>query len=336
VAGLTRRHGDVVALDDVSLDVAEGELLTVVGPSGSGKSTLLRLVAGLDEPDAGSVAVGGRDLAGVPPAGRGVAMVFQGFALFPHLTVAENVGFGLRARGTPAAETRARVEAAAAALGLGALLDRRPAALSGGERQRAALARALAARPRVLLLDEPLSNLDAPLRAQARAVLREVHAQTGATVVHVTHDQAEALTLGRRVAVLAAGRLEQVGPPDEVYARPATRFVAGFLGRRRMNLVDAAAAGPLAAAAPDGRAAAGATLGVRPEDLVPRDGGAVRARVEVVERAGHEEVWRVRADGLDAPLWVRPPTGVRAREGDGVALDPVRVHVFGPDGRRTA
>jgi len=337
LAGLTKRYEEREALAGIDLDVASGELLTVVGPSGSGKSTLLRLVAGLESPDGGAIALDGRDLAGVAPPDRGVAMIFQGFALFPHLTVEGNVGFGLRARGVPAAEVRERARDAAARLGLADALGRRPGALSGGERQRVALARALAARPRLLLLGEPLSNLDAPLRAQAREELRRLHAETDATMVHVTHDQAEALTLGQRVAVLAGGRLEQVGPPDAVYEHPATRFVAGFLGTPPMNLLDGrvqdgeAVAGPLRVAAPPGVADGEAvTVGVRPDDLVPGEAGTA-AEVALVERAGREEVWRVHAGG--EALWVRPPAGTRAQAGDRVRLGIRDARLFGGDGR---
>ena len=320
----------------------EGELLAVLGPSGSGKSTLLRIVAGLEDADAGRVRVAGRDVTALAPAARGVAMVFQSFALFPHLTVAENVGFGMAARRTPPAEVRARVGEVARRLGLDGLLARRPSQLSGGERQRVALARALAGRPNVLLLDEPLSNLDAQLRADARAELRRLHAETGATMVYVTHDQAEALSLGDRVGVLRAGALEQLGTPDEVYDRPATRFVAGFVGTPPMNLLEgrvrggAVEAGPLRiplarGALPD--EGAEVVAGVRPEGLRPAPGG-FEAIVEVAERAGPERIWHVRAGAR--LLAVRPPQDALARPGDAVRLepDPAAVRLFDAgDGR---
>ena len=317
----------------------EGELLAVVGPSGSGKSTLLRLIAGLEEADAGRVLVGGRDVTGLPPARRGVAMVFQSFALFPHLTVEQNIGFGLDARRTPRAEARKLVAEAAGRLEIGALLGRRPAQLSGGERQRVALARALAGRPAVLLLDEPLSNLDAQLRASARAELSRLHADLGATMVHVTHDQAEALSLGERVAVLCDGRLEQLGTPDEVYDRPATRFVAGFLGTPPMNLLEGevrdgrVAAGPLTVPAPAGAHPGPVVLGVRPEALHPAAEG-FEAVVDVAERAGHERLWHVRAGGHR--LAVRPPAEAAAVAGERVRLeaDPAGIRLFSAaDGR---
>ena len=283
VAGLEKRFDGAAAVAGVTLEVAEGELLAVVGPSGSGKSTLLRLIAGLETPDAGGVEVGGRDVTRDPPARREVAMVFQSFALFPHLDIEANIAFGLQARGVPAAQRAERVRAVAERLELGALLTRRPAQLSGGERQRVALARGLAGEPRVLLLDEPLSNLDAQLRGRARAELRRIQRATGVTMVHVTHDQAEALTLGDRVAVLEAGRLAQIGAPDALYDHPADVFVARFLGTPPMNLVpgpDAAALG-----VPGG---ADELIGFRPEHVVA--GAGADTRVELVERAGHDVV----------------------------------------------
>ncbi|MGH2840585.1 MAG: ABC transporter ATP-binding protein, partial [Solirubrobacteraceae bacterium] len=241
--GLDKRYGAVRALAGLSLSVRAGELMAVLGPSGSGKSTALRLIAGLEWADSGRVLIDGRDVTALAPGERDVAMVFQSFALLPHLSVAENVGFGLAARRTPAPEREHAVREAAEALELTGVLDRRPSELSGGERQRVALARALASRPRVLLMDEPLSNLDAPLRERARSQIRRLHAETGATVVYVTHDQSEALSLGQRVAVLDAGELRQVGEPETVYDRPADRFVARFVGSPPMNLVPAEVAG---------------------------------------------------------------------------------------------
>ncbi|RMD78569.1 MAG: ABC transporter ATP-binding protein, partial [Gammaproteobacteria bacterium] len=227
------------ALRGVDLAVGEGELLVLVGPSGCGKSTLLRLVAGLERPSAGRVRIGGRDVTTLPPQRRDVAMVFQNYALYPHLSVAGNLAFPLRMRGVPRAQRRRRVAEVAALLGLEGLLERRPGELSGGQRQRVAMGRALVRRPQVLLLDEPLSNLDARLRVQLRAELAALQRRTGVTTLHVTHDQAEAMTLGHRVAVLRAGRLEQVGQPEALYREPATAFVAAFLGSPGMNLLAA-------------------------------------------------------------------------------------------------
>ncbi|HET9508035.1 MAG TPA: ABC transporter ATP-binding protein, partial [Gaiellaceae bacterium] len=228
--GVTKRFGDVGALAGLDLDVRAGELLVVLGPSGCGKTTLLRLVAGLEEPTAGRILIGGRDVTAVRPGRRNVSMVFQSYALFPHLSVAENIGFGLLVRDVPKAEAARRVRAAAVSVGCEELLERRPHELSGGERQRVALARALVREPDVFLFDEPLSNLDADLRVQMRAELRLLHERVGGTTVHVTHDQVEALVLGDRVAVLRAGVLQQVGTPEEIWSRPANRFVARFVG----------------------------------------------------------------------------------------------------------
>ena len=302
------------ALSGLSLRVEPGELVTVLGPSGSGKSTALRIVAGLETPDAGSVAIGDRDVTAVEPSERGVAMVFQSFALFPHLVVADTIAFGLRARGASRDEARERARAVAEPLGLAGLLDRRPSQLSGGERQRVALARGLAGDPAVLLLDEPLSNLDARLRAEARTEIRRVQEASGVTTLYVTHDQDEALALGHRVAVLDRGELQQVGTPDDVYDRPANRFVASFVGEPPMNLVDPAVIGV---------DAPGAVAGVRPEhlrvatvDLRTDDvDKSTLARVAAVERAGHESLWHLDVGG----------TRLIARASGGPAGDEVRI-----------
>jgi len=341
--GVEKDFGAARALAGLSLAVGEGELLALLGPSGSGKSTALRVIAGLEQADAGRVLIGGRDVTRVAPAQRDVAMVFQSFALFPHLTVRENIGFGLAARRTPGPERERRVREAAEVLDLGALLARRPHALSGGERQRVALARALAGRPDVLLMDEPLSNLDAPLRERARGEIRRLHRELGATVVYVTHDQAEALSLGERVALLDGGRLRQVGDPDEVYEHPADRVVARFVGSPPMNLVAARAAGgvlrgpgPIVLPLPPGQALADGEpvlAGFRPEGAacpVALDGCGVgfAARLDVVERAGHERLWQLRAE--EQRLAVRPLRAATATPGDtvGVAVDPAAVRLF--------
>jgi multiple sugar transport system ATP-binding protein len=225
------------ALEAIDLVIREGERVLVLGPSGSGKTTLLRLIAGLETPTNGTIQIDGRDMDGVPPHRRDVAMVFQNPALYPHLNVFANMAFSLKARGVSRAERQTRVAAIAAMLGLQSLLKRRPAELSGGERQRVALGRAVVRRPRVLLLDEPFSGLDLPLRTALRQEVVELHQQFGSTLVHVTHDQGEALSLGQRVAVLDRGRLIQVGPPREIYDRPADRFVASFVGSPGMNFL---------------------------------------------------------------------------------------------------
>jgi multiple sugar transport system ATP-binding protein len=294
----------------------------VLGPSGSGKSTLLRLVAGLEEPDAGTVGIRGRDVTRVPPGRRNVSMVFQSYALFPHMTVAENIGFGLVVRGAGKDEARERVGDAAAVVGCDAFLERRPAELSGGERQRVALARALVRDPDVFLLDEPLSNLDAELRARMRSELKALHRRVGATMLYVTHDQVEALMLGDRIAVLRDGELRQVGTPDEIWSAPADRFVARFVGVPGMNVVPAA--GPLRL---DGLPERPLELGVRPEHVrLGADG--VEATVELVEPVGSDALVHLRAGS--AALLARVPAVLRPVEGERVRVAVRRedVHLF--------
>ncbi|MGH3716391.1 MAG: ABC transporter ATP-binding protein [Micromonosporaceae bacterium] len=307
-------RGDVVqALDGVDLEVADGELLVVVGPSGSGKSTLLRAVAGLETLDAGTVSVAGRDVTRLPPGRRDVALVFQDYALFPHLNVADNIGFGERARGGRRDAVSAKVAAAADSLGLGKLLRRYPRELSGGERQRVALARVLVREPKAFLLDEPLANLDADLRLRTRAELRTVQRRLGAATLYVTHDQHEALALGDRVAVIHTGRVEQVGTPDEVYARPATGYVARLLGALPMNLLPASLAG--GGPAP--------ILGVRPERLRVVAGAATGARLDgevvAVEPGGEESVVHVVRG--DVRILVRVGAAAAPTVGATVGLD---------------
>ncbi|MGC8639710.1 MAG: ABC transporter ATP-binding protein [Isosphaeraceae bacterium] len=239
LSGVSRSYGKgTAALDALDLHIGEGERLAVLGPSGSGKTTLLRLIAGLETPDEGTIRIGGQDTRGVPPYQRDVALVFQNPALYPHLNVEKNLAFGLKARGASRRERQSRAGEIAEMLGLGRLLKRRPDELSGGERQRVALGRAVARNPGVLLLDEPFSNLDDPLRAALRGELLAIHQRFGSTMIHVTHDQGEALSLGDRVAVLHEGQLMQVGSPEHIYANPAHRFVAGFVGSPGMNLVE--------------------------------------------------------------------------------------------------
>ena len=286
-----KRYGRVVALTALDLDVGDGEALCVLGPSGSGKSTALRLAAGLERVSAGRVLIGGTDVTSRPAAQRDISMVFQNYALFPHLDVADNIGFGLAVRKVPKQDIRRRVGDIAELVGCGQLLRRRPSELSGGERQRVALARAMIRQPSILLLDEPLSNLDPPLRADMRVELRRLHETVGTTMVHVTHDQVEALTIGDRVAVVRDGCLEQTASPDDVYRRPANRFVATFVGSPRMNLLpvvrdgESMHAGPFtlpARLAPDGAL----TAGIRPDRLALVDDGGVRAQVEMIEGIG--------------------------------------------------
>jgi ABC-type sugar transport system ATPase subunit len=316
--GVRKQFGQTQALDGVDLQAADGELLVVVGPSGCGKSTLLRCIAGLEAVDEGVIRIGDRDVTDVRPAARNVSMVFQSYALFPHLTVWENIAFGLVVREEPKKEVRARVAEASELVGVEGLLERRPYELSGGERQRVALARALVRRPDAYLLDEPLSNLDAGTRVQMRTEIRRLHREVGATMVHVTHDQVEALTLGDRIAVLDAGRVHQVGTPDEVYTQPRDRFVAGFLGTPAMNFLTPEAARTFHPI-PEGT-----VLGVRPEHVhLGKD--EVRARVEVVEVAGSDAFVH-----LDRGLVSKVAAEQRPREGGevGVGFDRAAAFLF--------
>ncbi|MCK6507569.1 ATP-binding cassette domain-containing protein [Myxococcota bacterium] len=283
--GVHKRYGAVQVLHRVDLDIRDGEFLVLVGPSGCGKSTLLRCIAGLEEVSGGSLSIGGRDVTRVPPRDRDVAMVFQSYALYPHMTVRQNMAFALTLKKRPQAEIDAAVQEAARMLDLGALLDRFPKELSGGQRQRVAMGRAIVRRPQVFLFDEPLSNLDARLRAQLRVELKRLHAELGTTMIYVTHDQVEAMTLADRIAVLNGGHLQQVGSPAELYDDPANRFVAGFIGSPSMSFLE-------------GRDPQ-AVVGVRPHDveLLPAASGgaagagtpgALPARIDVVETMGFE------------------------------------------------
>ncbi len=325
-AGVRKDYGSIRALRGLDLEVAPEELLVLVGPSGSGKSSALRVAAGLEDATEGSIYIGGRDVTDVPPSERNISMVFQSYALFPHLTVAENIGFGLRARRVPRPETRTRVESAATTVGCGELLERRPHELSGGERQRVALARALVREPDVFLLDEPLSNLDAQLRVNMRAELKELHQRVGGTMVYVTHDQVEALTLGDRVAVLRDGELQQLGTPDEIYRRPANRFVGTFIGSPAMNVFPgrhddgALRAGPFVfTPAPENGALRGREIevGVRPEHVHVTKSRGTRAEVQVLEVAGSETFLHLVAEGdtliARVPSHRRPETGETVR-----------------------
>ena len=351
VTGLTKAFEGHQVLDAVSLEVPDGCLTVVVGASGSGKSTLLRVVAGLEAPDAGTVVVDGREVTSMPPASRDVGMVFQDGGLFPHLTVAANIGFGLRVRRVAKAEVDRRVREAAELAGADDLLSRRPQQLSGGERQRVALARALVRRPSVFLLDEPLSSLDASVRVTMRAEIRRVQQETGRSMLHVTHDQVEALTLGDRVAVLGHdGRIAQEGTPDEVFLTPANLTVATFLGSPEMNVLPASVsqaepdvmrAGPFRVPALGDNAmlAEDLVVGVRPEDVaIARPGaGAAPATgvVRSVESAGSEAFVRVGIEEVE--LTVRVPTQERPKAGAAVSIarEPRRWHLFrASDGER--
>ena len=298
----------------------------LVGPSGSGKSTALRIAAGLESPTEGRMRLAGRDVTELAPGLRDVAMVFQSYALFPHLTVSENIGFGLRARRVPRDEVRRRVDEAAAAVSCASLLARRPRELSGGERQRVALARALVREPVAFLLDEPLSNLDAQLRVEMRAELKRLHQRLGATMLYVTHDQVEALTLGSRVAVLGGGMLQQVGTPLDVYRRPANRFVATFVGTPAMNIwrVVDGRAGPFPLDV--GSADVPLDAGIRPEHVAL--GGEIPAQVDVVEEAGSETYLHLLSDGHRVVARVGAETRVERGDTVGLSLRREHVHLF--------
>ncbi|MEO3821956.1 ABC transporter ATP-binding protein [Plantactinospora sp. B24E8] len=320
IESLTKTYGRITALDGLDLVVRPGELLTLVGPSGSGKSTVLRLVAGLDRPDRGRVLLDGADVARVPPHRRAVAMVFQDYALYPHLTVRGNLLFGPQVRRVPRAEADRQIRDAAERLGITDLLDRYPDQMSGGQRQRVALARALVRRPSVYLLDEPLASLDAQLRVTTRADLLAVHRTLGTTMVHVTHDQAEAMTLGDRVAVLDGGRVRQVGVPQQVYDHPVDLVVARFLGSPPMNLVPG---GGVLGGSPD------TTVGVRPEDLVRDPEGLVEVTVEAVESLGSEAILLTRCDdGTRLAVRTGPRPGVGTGDRLRLRPDPDRLHRF--------
>ncbi|MEV5542890.1 ABC transporter ATP-binding protein [Saccharopolyspora shandongensis] len=349
--GLSRRFGSVAAVADVWLDVADGEFLVLLGPSGCGKSTLLRMIAGLLPPTGGRLAVGGVDVTDIPPQQRDLAMVFQSYALYPHLSVARNIGFPLRARRWSRADIRAKVADVAAQLDLVELLDRKPRELSGGQRQRVALGRALVRDPGAFLMDEPLSNLDAKLRAGTRAEISRLHRKLSATTIYVTHDQVEAMTMATRIALLNEGRLEQVGTPAEVYDEPASTFVARFLGSPAMNLLDATVCsddGALTARAPDVELDLGietelpdrdVVVGVRPEHLRPvaPEDANIRAVVTTVENLGNEEVAYCKIDA--STICVRGPRPLGLHPGDRVnlAARAEHLHVFDPgSGRRLA
>ncbi len=318
-----------VAVQKLDLTIEDGEFMVLVGPSGCGKSTVLRTIAGLETPTGGRLLIGGRDVTDLPPQERDIAMVFQSYALYPHMTVRENMAFGLRMRRIPAEQIGGRVDAAARILGLEGVLDRKPAQLSGGQRQRVALGRAIVREPKVFLFDEPLSNLDAKLRVETRAELARLHRRLRTTVVYVTHDQEEAMTLGTRVAVLRAGVLQQVAPPMELYRRPVNMFVAGFVGSPEMNFLP----GRLSPHAPG----PGVVLGVRPHDIAirPVGQGDLDATVDVVEPLGSELILYLRVESGQETLTVRaiapPDLAVAPDTKVGLTLDPLRLHWFNAD-----
>jgi multiple sugar transport system ATP-binding protein len=356
--------GNVVAVDDVSLRIESGEFLVLVGPSGCGKSTLLRMIAGLEDVTEGAIRIDGRDVTDLPPRARDIAMVFQNYALYPHMTVRENLGYGLKVRRTAKPEVARRVQEVGTLLGLDELLDRRPAALSGGQRQRVAMGRAIVREPKAFLMDEPLSNLDAKLRVSMRAQLSALHGRLGTTTVYVTHDQVEAMTLGHRVAVMRDGRVLQVDTPQALYATPVNLFVAAFIGSQDMNHVEAEIAGALLRygayelTVPAAPAASRAIVGIRPEAFedaafadpslpqldvdvqVVEDLGADAHVIfqvdappvdvsEVREAAGDEEAL-LPGDRAVFTARVEPQTSARPGRPLRLAVDPARFHFFDP------
>jgi multiple sugar transport system ATP-binding protein len=341
---------DIAAVDDLNLDIGDGELLVLVGPSGSGKSTALRMLAGLEPLNAGAIYIGERDVSDVRPRDRDIAMVFQNYALYPQLTVAENMGFALKQHGMPKEERRARVLETAKILDLMPFLDRKPRALSGGQRQRVAMGRAIVRQPAVYLMDEPLSNLDAKLRVQTRTEVVELQARLGVTTVYVTHDQVEAMTMGHRVAVLRDGVLQQCDTPGKLYHEPENLFVAGFIGSPAMNLVPVGDARPLDVGgatldvdgATDAALAKGAgnvTVGFRPEALHVVPDGPLRADIRTVEDLGPEVFVHVAVDhrGESVPLVSKMPPPFHGELGDNVTLQITgTTHLFNGDGSRIA
>jgi multiple sugar transport system ATP-binding protein len=316
-----------VAVANASFEAANGELLVLVGPSGCGKSTLLRMVAGLESVTSGTLAIGDRVVNDVPPRDRDIAMVFQSYALYPHMSVAENLAFGLTLRGTPRDERDRRVREAAAMLDLDQVLDRKPAQLSGGQRQRVALGRALVRKPEVFLLDEPLSNLDAKLRLGMRVEIARLHKRLGATMIYVTHDQIEAMTLGDRIVVMNGGEIQQIDAPMRLYEKPANVFVAGFLGSPAMNFFRGGVDAGRVAISDRGDL----IVGVRPEDLVlaaDTDEDAIEATLEVVEPVGNEMFLNLRRGDQEivmrVPPQAMPETGTTLR----LAMKSDRVHLF--------
>jgi multiple sugar transport system ATP-binding protein len=349
--GVYKLFGDVVAVEDLSLDIREGEFLVLVGPSGCGKTTSLRMLAGFERPTYGSVMIADEVQNAVPPQRRNLAMVFQSYALYPHMNVYKNLAFGMKVRREPRNSIRGRVEEVARLLGIEDLLERRPAELSGGQRQRVALGRALLREPRAFLMDEPLSNLDAALRVQMRVELKRIHERVGVTTVYVTHDQVEAMTMGDRIAIMDRGRLQQIDTPDVIYTRPANLFVAGFIGSPKMNLVAGApatvdgAAGvrflgtdvglsPVAASAVSTWPEGGVTVGIRPEDVrlasdaPPTYTLHLTGIVDVVEPLGSETYVTVNVGGETITARFPPRTQVAPGDRVELAMTPAHLHTF--------
>ncbi len=317
---VTKLWGQTTAVADACFSVPAGQLVALLGPSGCGKSTTLRLIAGLDVPSSGRIVIGGRDVTALEPSKRGIAMVFQSYALFPHLNVAENITFGLKVRKVPRAERDDRLTRAAGLLGLKALLDRKPSQLSGGQQQRVALARAIVAEAAVCLMDEPLSNLDAQLRLEMRREIRALQQRLGMTMVYVTHDQVEAMTMADQIILMNGGRIEQIGTPDELYAQPRTPFAARFIGTPPMNILPASSLADTPHLMPAG-ASPNALIGVRPEAVRIGPTG-VLANVVAVEFLGADTLIETRLD--EAPFMVRTPGKAAVAQGQSIHVEWLR------------
>ncbi|MFN4202130.1 MAG: ABC transporter ATP-binding protein [Tabrizicola sp.] len=343
IRNVAKTFGKTTIMEGVNLTIRNGEFVVILGPSGCGKSTLLRLIAGLEEITAGEISIAGQVVNDLEPRERGCAMVFQNYALYPHMTVAENIGYALKVAGVPKAERQARVAATAASVGLGDYLDRRPGQLSGGQRQRVAMARAIIREPKVFLFDEPLSNLDAKLRVQMRHEIRRIHTQIKATSVFVTHDQHEGMTLADRLVVMNKGTIEQVGTPDEIYDRPASLYVAGFIGSPAMSflpgrvdagrqalVLESGAVLPLPRALAQVAAGRLVQAGLRPEtlSLTAPGKGQIDARVDFVEELGAERLYHLMVE--DLPLSVLSTEKQRPAEGApiGVSVPTDALHLF--------
>ena len=326
---VSKSFGDVEVIPPLDLTIEDGEFAVFVGPSGCGKSTLLRLIAGLEDVTSGSIKINGNESAMIPPAKRGLAMVFQSYALYPHMSVRKNIAFPLKMAGVPEDEQKRRIEQAAAALNLTDYLDRRPGQLSGGQRQRVAIGRAIVREPAAFLFDEPLSNLDAALRVGMRIEISELHKRLNTTMIYVTHDQVEAMTMADKIVVLQAGVIEQVGSPLELYRTPRNIFVAGFIGSPKMNLID----GP-EAAKHDAQ-----TIGIRPEHVgVSTTEGTWTGRVGVSEHLGSDTFFHVTIEGFKEPVTVRVGGDVDLHYGDTIYLSPdlEHLHRFDAQGLRIA
>jgi multiple sugar transport system ATP-binding protein len=344
---LGKSYGSLSIVKGIDLEIADREFVVLVGPSGCGKSTTLRMLAGLEAISSGEIRIGERVVNRLPPRERDIAMVFQDYALYPHKTVYENMAFSLKVRGVPAAETKSRIGEAAEMLGIAHLLDRRPSQLSGGQRQRVAMGRAIVRRPQVFLFDEPLSNLDAKLRGQVRTEIKRLHQRVGTTIIYVTHDQVEAMTLADRIVILKGGEIEQVGTPDEVYNTPASMFVGGFVGSPAMNFAKARVRGntlefadgvslPLAGAAARASAADGreVVVGIRPEHFGIGGGATLTGRVDVVEPLGSDTLVHFTLGGANLTARVEPKMRPQPGEMLSLAIDPARIHLFDPQTER--